>query len=57
MDAAIRPFTIDVADEALDDLRRRLRTMRWPEAELVDDWSRGVPLSYIQEVCEYWADE
>ena len=53
----IIPFTIDVADDVLDDLRRRLHNTRWPEAEPVDDWSQGIPLSYVQEVCDYWADE
>ena len=53
----IRPFSIDVANETLDDLRSRLRNTRWPERELVDDWSQGTPLAYVQEVCEYWADD
>ena len=57
MSDAIEPFTIDVPDEVLDDLRRRLRTTRWPDAELVDDWSQGIPLAYVREVCEYWAEE
>ncbi|MEM7275185.1 MAG: epoxide hydrolase, partial [Actinomycetota bacterium] len=51
------PFTIAIADETLDDLRRRLHATRWPEAEPVDDWSQGTPLAYVQEVCRYWADE
>ncbi len=53
----IRPFTIDVPQAELDDLRRRLHDTRWPDRELVDDWSQGVPLAYVQEVCRYWADE
>ena len=57
MSATITPFTIDVPDAVLDDLRERLRNTRWPEAELVDDWSQGIPLSYVQDVCGYWADE
>ncbi|MFN3257601.1 MAG: epoxide hydrolase family protein [Ilumatobacter sp.] len=56
-DESIRPFRIDVSDEILDDLRRRLHATRWPEAELVDDWTQGTPLSYVQEVCGYWADD
>ena len=52
----IRPFTIEVGDDVLDDLRRRLRATRWPEAEVVDDWSQGTPLAYLQEFCAYWAD-
>jgi pimeloyl-ACP methyl ester carboxylesterase len=55
-DAAVYPFRIDVADEVLDDLRRRLAQTRWPEAELVDDWSQGAPLAWIQDMCNYWAD-
>ena len=57
MPGAIRPFTIDVADDVLTDLRERLRATRWPDAELVDDWSQGIPLDYVKEVCRYWADE
>ncbi len=56
MSDAITPFTIDVPDEVLDDLRHRLRNTRWPEAEPVDDWSQGIPLRYVREVCDYWAD-
>lgn len=57
MTDAITPFQIAVEDAALDDLRARLRNTRWPESEPVDDWSQGVPLSYVREVCRYWADE
>jgi pimeloyl-ACP methyl ester carboxylesterase len=48
------PFRIDVDDAALDDLRDRLARTRWPNAETVDDWSQGVPLAYLQELCRYW---
>ena len=41
----IQPFTIDVPDEDLDDLRRRLHDTRRPDAEVVDDWSQGIPLA------------
>ena len=53
----ISPFTVAVSDEAIVDLRTRLATTRWPDRELVDDWSQGVPLTYVQELCEYWATE
>ncbi len=53
----IRPFTIDVSDEFLDDLRSRLRNTRWPEAEVVDDWSQGTPLAYARELARYWAED
>jgi epoxide hydrolase len=51
---AITPFTIAVSDADLADLHDRLARTRWPEHETVADWSQGIPLSYMQEVCEYW---
>jgi pimeloyl-ACP methyl ester carboxylesterase len=51
------PFRVDIADSELADLRRRLRQTRWPEAETVDDWSQGVPLAYLRQLCGYWAEE
>lgn len=57
MTDAITPFQIAVDDTTLDDLRARLRNTRWPEPEPVDDWSQGVPLSYVREICQYWAEE
>ena len=56
MSQEIRPFRIEVADDVLADLRARLHNTRWPEAELVDDWSQGAPLAWIQDMCSYWAD-
>ena len=56
MSDEVRPFTIAVGDDLLDDLRTRLRNTRWPEAETVDDWSQGTPLAYAQELATYWAD-
>jgi pimeloyl-ACP methyl ester carboxylesterase len=52
----LTPFRVEVADEDLRDLRGRLRRTRWPEAETVGDWSQGVPLDYLRELCAYWAD-
>src|SRR5438270_9505127 len=52
--AAIRPFRIQVPDEALADLRRRLAATRWPEAETVADHSQGVPLKTMKELVQYW---
>ena len=54
---AIRPFRINVPEEALVDLRRRLAATRWPEKETVDDDSQGVPLATIQELVRYWQTE
>ena len=52
----IRPFKIDIDQQAIDDLHARLDMTRWPEAECVDDWSQGAPLSYVRELAEYWRD-
>jgi epoxide hydrolase len=57
MSTAIHPYRISVGDDVVEDLKSRLRRTRWPEAELVEDWSQGAPLKWIQEVCRYWADE
>jgi pimeloyl-ACP methyl ester carboxylesterase len=54
---AVRPFRIAVPDEALDDLRRRIRNTVWPERETVDDTSQGVPLQVMQDLARYWATE
>ena len=52
---AIEPFTIAIPDAALAELRRRLEATRWPERETVDDWSQGIPLPYVQDLCGYWS--
>lgn len=53
----IRPFTIGISDKALDDLAQRLSMTRWPNKEPVEDWSQGVPLAYMEELCAYWKDD
>jgi pimeloyl-ACP methyl ester carboxylesterase len=50
----IRPFRIDVPESELTDLHERLARTRWPEPETVDDWSQGIPLAYVQDLCDYW---
>ena len=55
MSLAVRPWHLAVAQVELDDLRDRLARTRWPERETVPDWSQGVPLSYVQDLCRYWA--
>jgi pimeloyl-ACP methyl ester carboxylesterase len=52
----VAPFRVEFPEADLDDLRRRVRNTRWPEAEPVSDWSQGVPLAYLRELCAYWAD-
>ena len=53
----IREFRVEIGDDVLKDLKLRLEATRWPEAETPDDWSQGVPLAYMQEVCGYWAND
>jgi pimeloyl-ACP methyl ester carboxylesterase len=55
--STIRPFTVQIHDEALDDLRRRLSATRWPSRELVGDRKQGVQLATMQALCRYWATE
>jgi pimeloyl-ACP methyl ester carboxylesterase len=53
-DGPIRPFSIEVPQEDLDELRRRITATRWPSKELVDDRSQGVQLATIQALSRYW---
>jgi pimeloyl-ACP methyl ester carboxylesterase len=53
----IRTFRINIPEEALVDLRRRINATRWPERETVTDESQGVPLATIQELAPYWATD
>src|ERR687889_1254322 len=53
----VRPFRIDVPEEDLDDLRRRIAATRWPSKELVEDRSQGVQLVTLQELARYWATD
>jgi pimeloyl-ACP methyl ester carboxylesterase len=50
----IRPFHIDIPEEELDDLRRRIAATRWPSKELVADRSQGVQLATLKELARYW---
>jgi pimeloyl-ACP methyl ester carboxylesterase len=54
---AIRPFTIEVHEKELEDLRARIAATRWPEKEGVEDGSQGVQLATIQAVARYWLTE
>jgi pimeloyl-ACP methyl ester carboxylesterase len=54
---AIRPFHIDVPEEVLIDLRRRLAATRWPDRETVGDDAQGVPLATMQNLARYWATD
>ena len=52
----IRPFTIDVPDEVLVDLRERLARTRWPDQIEGTGWSLGTDTAYLKELCAYWQD-
>ena len=53
----IRPFHIEIAEEQIDDLRRRIAQTRWPTKELVADRSQGVQLGTLQELARYWTTD
>ena len=53
----IRPFTVEIAQSELDDLRRRIAATRWPEKETVDDRTQGVQLATMQALNRYWGTE
>lgn len=50
----LQPFTINVPQAALDDLRDRLARTRWPDELPGVEWSYGVPLSYVKRLADYW---
>ena len=54
---SIQPFTIDIPQADLHDLRERLARTRWPDELPGVSWSRGVPLSYLKQLTAYWRDE
>jgi len=53
----IRPFRVEVPEEVLVELRRRVRAVRWPEQETVTDQSQGVQLATMQALARYWASD
>jgi pimeloyl-ACP methyl ester carboxylesterase len=53
----VRPFSLDVPEEDLAELRRRIAATRWPSKELVADRSQGVQLATMQELAAYWASD
>ena len=56
-DKAIRPFRVNVPEEQLVDLRRRVMATQWPDKETVTDASQGVQLATMQKLAQYWASE
>jgi hypothetical protein len=54
---AIRPFRVEIPDEQLVDLHRRVAGTRWPSRELVDDRSQGVQLATVQALARFWVTD
>ena len=54
---AIRPFNISIPEEALTDLRQRIKAARWPDKETVSDQSQGVQLATMQKLARYWSTD
>jgi pimeloyl-ACP methyl ester carboxylesterase len=54
---AIRPFSVNVPEVELTELRRRISAARLPERETVKDFSQGVPLATVERLTRYWANE
>ena len=57
MSDTITPFSIAIADSALQDLQDRLATTRWPDPETTAGWEQGIPLHYSRELAAYWAED
>ena len=53
----IRPFRIDIPEESLQELRRRVAVPRWPDRETVSDRTQGAQLAKVQELVDYWATD
>ena len=53
----VRPFQVDIPNQALDDLRQRIPATRWAPKELVEDHSQGVQLATIEALLRYWVND
>ena len=53
----IKDFSIAIPESKLEDLKKRLELTRWPEKETPEDWTQGIPLSYMKEIHEYWLND
>jgi hypothetical protein len=53
----IRTFNVDIPEEQLAELRRRIDAARWPSKEVVADRSQGVQLATLQELARYWTTD
>ena len=55
-EGGVEPFTVDVPQADLVDLRDRIRRTRWPDQVADSGWDYGTELTYLKELCDYWAD-
>ncbi|WP_217694663.1 epoxide hydrolase N-terminal domain-containing protein, partial [Serratia marcescens] len=53
-DRAIKPFTVNVSDAEIDDLKSRIRNTRWLDDFENESWKYGMPQSYLRELADYW---
>lgn len=56
-DSSIRPFKVNIPEDAVADLRRRVLATRWPDRETVADQSQGVQLAQLQDLVHYWGTQ
>jgi pimeloyl-ACP methyl ester carboxylesterase len=56
-DSAVRPFHVNIPEQAVSDLRRRLAATRWPDRETVTDQSQGVQLATLKQLVHHWATD
>jgi pimeloyl-ACP methyl ester carboxylesterase len=52
----LRDFKIDIPDEHIEDLARRLRATRWPAAMEADRWDDGASLAFMRRLVEHWSN-
>jgi Epoxide hydrolase N terminus len=55
--APVRRFRVDIPEEDMDDLGRRVAATRWPSKELVQDRSQGVQVAALQGLARYWTTD
>ena len=55
--SAVRPFKIEISNDAINDLQQRLSNTRWPDQVNDDDWSYGTERSYLQALVDYWKND
>ncbi len=54
---SIQPFTINIPDDVLDDMRSRIANTRWPDEIPNSDWDYGTNMAYVRELTDYWAND